>query len=85
MPATPTCIPPAPHDLEEAIEQEARTLVAHAERAEHISTDPGLSAVAGARLLLKLNRVNGVLLAACREAEKDAEEAGAAFHPREER
>jgi hypothetical protein len=78
----PTCHPhtppPAPHDLEEAVEQEARSLVAHAERAEQISTDPRLSAYAGARLLLRLSRANRSLLAACREAEADAEEAAAA-------
>jgi hypothetical protein len=73
--AGPPDPPPGPHGLEQAIAWEVADLVGHAERAEHISTDRRLSAVAGARLLLRLNRVNGVLLAACREAEADAGEA----------
>jgi hypothetical protein len=67
--------PPAPHGLEQAIEQEVRELYAHGERLEHVSTDSRLSAHAGARILLQLSNINTRLLALCRDAEQDAEEA----------
>jgi hypothetical protein len=51
--AGPPDPPPAPHDLERAVEQEARDLVAHAERVEHISTDPHLSASGSCSIRLR--------------------------------